>query len=183
MKTKIFVRWFIFLSGLLLLANPLRAAIYLKIEGPVIEGEVTAQNYAKQIEVLSFQQAISVLTTNAPGGPPQAGPPKASDITITKYLDKSSPTLFLQCNQGTPIAKMTFSFVTSGAQGPVRYYQVYLEQVLISGISQSSGGDRPAESVSLTFTRIRWSYWPQNADGSLGTKVESGWDYVANAPF
>jgi type VI secretion system secreted protein Hcp len=182
MRTKTLIRLLTFLALLSIAARPVSAAIYLKIEGPEIQGEVTAVNYDKQIEVLSFQQAISVLTTNVPGGPPQAGPPKAGDISITKYLDRSSPTLFLQCNQGEPIAKMTFSFVTS-SPAPVRYYQVYLEQVLISGISQSSGGDRPAESLSLTFTRIRWSYWPQNADGSLGTKVESGWDYSVNAPF
>jgi type VI protein secretion system component Hcp len=173
MKMKNWICWFVFLAVLAFVASPAGAAIYLKVEGPVIQGDVTLTGYENQISIASYEQGMGVVITSAGTNGPQASPPQASKIIITKNLDPGSVPLFAICNQGTNIAKMTFTWISSGLGGTVAYYTVYLENILVSSGTQTSSGDRPAETYSLTFRRIRWT-----SGGSV-----SGWDYVANAPF
>ena len=106
-----------------------------------------------------------------------------SSLSVMKKLDKSTPLLLLNSNQGTHIGKVTLSLVLAGVSDGL-ICTVYMEDVLIESVqhSGSSGGDdRPTESVSFACSRIRWTYFP--TPGSQAGKVESGWDYVANVPF
>ena len=56
--------------------------------------------------------------------------------------------------------------------------------VIISGISYSSSGEKPTESLSFNFGTITWEYTPINQDGKKGTKVgPKGWSLEANKPL
>ena len=49
-------------------------------------------------------------------------------------------------------------------------YALYkLEEVMISGYSLSSGGDRPMESISLNFTKIDVEQIPMKSKGETGS--------------
>src|SRR5271169_3874630 len=72
--------------------------IYLKLSG--VSGEATNSAYSNQIVVLSFTNNVTIPITMGMPGRPTFG-----DMTITKYLDVSSPTLFLDGAQGTPFTE------------------------------------------------------------------------------
>jgi type VI secretion system secreted protein Hcp len=55
--------------------------------------------------------------------------------------------------------------------------------VIVSSYSPSGsqGGDKPVESVSLNFGKIKWEYTPLGHDGKPGSKVgPMGWNAEKN---
>ncbi len=144
-------------------AMPASAAIYMKYDG--IDGEVSAKGHEKWIEIDSFQWAVSN------GG----GSAQPSEVDVSSFISAASPQLFIATVNGTTIPSATIDFVTA-AQPIQPYLQYELENVLISGYSVSSGGDRPTESLSLNFTKISFSYRPMRPDGSLGAAKTAEWE-------
>lgn len=169
------------LAGLLL---PLHRAIaafdmFLKLDG--IEGESVDARHPKEIEVLSFSQGVSTPPPLPGGG---GGRASFSDLSITKLVDKSTPTLYLKCAQGAQIKEAVLVLRLSGGSS-LEFYKIKLTDVLITSVqtSGSSGGDnRPVESISLNFSKIEWTYVPQKADGSGDTPVVTTWNLVTNTP-
>ena len=184
MKMKNLVRAFLFFAVFALLASSARATfdMFLKIEGPVIEGESTTPGYTNQMQLFSYSQGIYNPSSSDTNGV-HSGRASVSSLNVMKTLDKGSPLLLFNSNQGTRIGKVTLSLVSAGASGGL-ICTVYMEDVLIESVqhSGSSGGDdRPTESVSFACSRIRWTYYP--TPGSQAGKVESGWNYATNVPF
>ena len=62
-------------------------------------------------------------------------------------------------------------------------YTITLSDVLVSSFSQSSGGEVPAESISLNYTKIEMIYTPYDAKGTKGTPVRAGYDLTTGAKF
>jgi type VI secretion system secreted protein Hcp len=169
------------LAGLLLPLHRGLAAfdVFLKLEG--IEGESTDSKHPKEIEVLSFSHGVSTPAPLPGGG---GGKASFSDINITKVVDKSTPTLYLKCAQGTHIKEALLVLRKSGESG-FEFYKIRLTDVLITSVqtSGSSGGDnRPVESISLNFAKIEWTYIPQKADGSADAPIVTSWNLATNTP-
>jgi type VI protein secretion system component Hcp len=63
------------------------------------------------------------------------------------------------------------------------YFQYDLTEVFIDSISWggSAGGGKPSESVSVSAKSLQITYFPQNGDGTLGTKQVAGWNQTTNA--
>ncbi len=58
-----------------------------------------------------------------------------------------------------------------------------MENVIVSSYQPggSGGGDKPMESVSFNFGKLKWEYTPLNQDGKPGTKVgPMGWSLEEN---
>ena len=131
-------------------------AIYLALDG--IKGSSTDVNFKDLIELQSFQWGAGIGVGSASGGDRTTSQPSVSEITGSKQLDKSSQDLFKNLLSGTPITKGVVSFVVSSKGESIAYASLELTDVIISGFSQSSGGDFPTESVSLNFTKFDWSF-------------------------
>jgi type VI secretion system secreted protein Hcp len=88
-------------------------------------------------------------------------------------MDKTSPLLLSDILSGKDIPELDIFFVNItrgfGGLGTQVYAEYKLSDVLISGYSVSSGGDRPSESLSLNFTKIEYTYNTQNPDGTIGS--------------
>ena len=97
------------------------------------------------------------------------------NVVLTKSYDKSSPKLAEACAKGTHIPKLSLEWTTSEADG-ARYVRYELQDVMISSYSIDATGDRPMESLSLNFAKVKTTYIPQNERGKLdsGWKVEEG---------
>jgi hypothetical protein len=74
---------------------------------------------------------------------------------------------------------VVIEFVADATQ-PFLYLRYELEDVFLTSYSISSGGDRPTESVSMVYTKITMTYWPQNQDGSAGDPVVFSWNVATN---
>lgn len=152
-------------------------AIYMEIED--ITGNVTEEGHADWIEVDSLQWGVGRAISSAIGrsSDRESSQPSISEISITKLMDESSPDLFTEACTGDG-KTVTIDFCKTGTEVET-YMQYELENCMISGYSVSSGGDRPQESISLSFTKITMTYTPTEIDGTLGDPIPAGYDMQA----
>lgn len=172
-------RFLLIVVAAVLLGLPagLRAGIYLQIQSPTVQGESTVKGYEQWIIVNSFSSAFAASASGTGGGNVTVTP---SPITISKLLDKSSPTLLLGCHNGQVYGTMTLTFTQFVDNKETKYYEVKLENVRITSVSQSSSGDRPGEALTLVFNKITWTYYPTTSTGNPGTPVTATWNYAGN---
>jgi type VI secretion system secreted protein Hcp len=99
---------------------------------------------------------------------------KAEPLTIVKELDKTSPTFAQFCCNGQHIPEVTIELCRASCD-KAKYLEIRMENVLISGYSVSSGGDRPMESISLNFAKMTIDYFDQDAKDNPKTGTVA-WD-------
>lgn len=154
-----------------------KADIFIKIDG--IEGEAQDDKHKNEIEVQSFSWGVSNGGTFAAASGGGSKHASLQDVHFTKYLDKSSPKLFLASATGDHIKKAEVTFRKAGKKdGQLEYFKVTLSDLLISSyqFSDSAGHDLPVEQVSLNFSKIEFDYKEQKQDGTLGGSVKTGYD-------
>ncbi len=69
--------------------------IFLKLDG--IKGESQDNKYKDEIDVLAWSWGAAQSGTTHGGSGSGSGKVSVQDLSITKYIDKSSPTLFQHC--------------------------------------------------------------------------------------
>ncbi|WP_295634864.1 type VI secretion system tube protein Hcp [Novosphingobium sp.] len=140
-------------------------AIFLKFAD--VKGNSTDSKFKDQIVIESFQwgAGLSVGSSNAKGADRALGKASVSEITVTKHSDKSSQLLFKALLMGKQDNKATISFVATAKGESVAYAVIDLENVIVSGFSQSSGGEVPSESLSLNFTKFDWTWNDRDSTG------------------
>lgn len=159
---------------LVLFAPFAHAAIYVHIDG--IDGDVTAAGHEKWIEAVSVGYGVSRAISWATGRL-EASRPNFSEVSILKGLDISSPALLTEAAVGKPRI-WTIDFVTDTAS-PQLYYQLVLEEALISSVSHAFQSDgTPVENVSVVFAKITWMFVPFDAAGKPGSPIRGGYDVL-----
>jgi type VI secretion system secreted protein Hcp len=153
--------------------------MFLKIDD--IKGESADDKHPNEIQVLSWSWGLSQSGTAHQGAGGGAGKVNVQDLTITKYLDSSTPTLMNICCAGKHMKKALLTVRKAGGH-PLEYLKITLEDVLVSSLSPggSGGEDRVTESLSLNFARFKTEYVPQKPDGSGGPVISAGFDIAAN---
>lgn len=148
-----------------------------------VDGESADKSHAKEIDVLAWSWSMSQSGSMHVGGGGGAGKVSIQDLSLTKWVDKSSPNLMMACSSGKhyPEAKLTIR--KAGGEDPVEYLIITLKEVLVSSISTggSGGEDRLTENVTLNFGQVLVDYQPQKQDGSKdGGPVKYGWNIREN---
>lgn len=155
------------------------ADMFLKLEG--VDGESKDDSHKKEIDVLAWSWGASQSGTGHVGGGSGAGKVSVQDVSITKYVDSASHLLLLDCCNGQHIKKGTLVVRKAGAT-PLEYIKLTMEDILVThiGTGGSGGEDRLTETVTLNFSKFKYEYTPQKADGSGDGTKETGWDIAAN---
>jgi type VI secretion system secreted protein Hcp len=157
--------------------------MFLDIEGE-ISGESQDKVHTKEIDVLAWSWGVSQSGSFHVGSGGGAGKANFQDISVTKWIDKSSPVLMLYCANGDhfPSAKLT---VRKAGKNPLEYLTISMKKVLITSVSTggSGGEDRLTENVTLNFAQVLVKYIEQTPEGGEGDKPEFKWDIAANAPL
>ena len=153
--------------------------MFLKLDG--IKGESKDSKHKDEIHIESFSWGMNQTGTMGAGGGGGAGKVHVHDISITKNVDKSTPTLMLHCANGKHIKNGLVTFRKAG-EHPLEYMKIKLEDILISSVQEAGhgGGDQMSESVSLNFAKFHVEYQEQKPDGSGQPGGEMGWDVKAN---
>ena len=155
--------------------------IYLRLDG--ITGESQKKGVEGWIEIFSFGNHASNPSAVAQGTGSGSGKVDLSSIAFQKQLDTSSPNLFLTCCNGTHIATGTLVVREStGSDTTQIFYQYDLTEVYVDSISWggSTAASKPSESLTLSSKSLQITYFPQNADGTLGSKMVTGWNVATN---
>jgi type VI secretion system secreted protein Hcp len=154
---------------------------FMKIDG--IEGESTDAAHKGEIEVDSFSWGLSQSGVASATGGAGSGKVQFQDFHFMSPTSKASPKIFLGCATGQHYKEATLSCRKAGGDANsarATFMVVKMNDVLSSSYQNSGSGEQPTESVSLNFTKIEFSYRPQNSDGALGEAVTAGWDIKAN---
>jgi type VI secretion system secreted protein Hcp len=155
---------------------------FLKIEG--IDGESTDDKFSGWIQIESFSwgesNAHTVSSATKGAG---SGKVDMQDLHITKTTDSSSPTLFLDCANGTHYGSITLKCREAGGN-QIEFLTYELGQPLFCSSFQMSGSqgmNRPSESLTISYGTIKMTYQAQSsADGSAQAPVVNGWDVTKN---
>jgi type VI secretion system secreted protein Hcp len=154
--------------------------MFLDLEGE-IKGESVDSKHKDEIDVLAWSWGLSQSGTFHHGSGGGAGKANYQDLSITKYVDLSSPNLMLYCANGDHFASATLTVRKAGKQ-PLEYMKITMKQVLVTSVSTggSGGEDRLTENVTLNFAEIYYDYKKQKPDGSGEAPVSFKWKISEN---
>jgi len=168
-------------------AVPAAAAddLFLKLEG--IQGESNAAGHKDEIEILSYTQSLANSTARV-GQAGGAGKTNCNPVTITKFVDRSSPVFMLYVANGRHLTRGVITVRRTG-QAPLDYYKLTLDEVMIVEVEQSDtklnfpnpAPPKAIEKVTLLARRYTWEYMGQTPSGAP-LRVPTAWDCVLNAP-
>ncbi len=153
--------------------------MFLKLEG--IKGEAADDKHKDEIDVLAWSWGASQSGTTHVGGGSGAGKANFQDVSVTKYVDKSSHALLkaVAVGQHIPSALLT---IRKAGEKPLEYIKFTMKNCLISSVSTggSGGEDRLTENIAINFGNFQYEYTPQKADGSGDAVLPFAFDIALN---
>ncbi len=110
-----------------------------------------------------------------------AGKVNVQDVSVTKYVDKSTPTLMKLCCSGEHVSEAVLVVRKAGKEA-LEYIKITLKEVMITSTSSggSGGEERLTENITLNFSEFKYEYVPQGQDGAAAAAVPAGWDIAKN---
>lgn len=144
--------------------------MHLKFRGGsvTIEGGSTHAKHKGEIPVLAWSWGASNSGDLHSGGVSSGGKAHIQDISITKYVDKSSNALLQAACTGARIEE-AWLYVTNATGEQTDYVTLHLSNgVLITSVSTggSGGEDRLTENITLHFGKFQYGFQPQKPDGT-----------------
>jgi type VI secretion system secreted protein Hcp len=146
-------------------------AIFMEYDGGSIKGDATADSHLDWVSLTSCQFGVGrgISTPVGSAKNREASTASVSEIVVTKPMDAASGPLWRELVANTSGKPVTIDFTSTSGGADNTYMYIKLENTLVSGMSFSSGGDRPLESLSLNFTKIETKYMVQAQSGTGAT--------------
>ncbi|MGH7025064.1 MAG: Hcp family type VI secretion system effector [Caulobacteraceae bacterium] len=147
-----------------------------------LKGESKDKVHKEEIDVLAWSWSLHNSGSAHVGGGTGSGKVSVSDLSFTKYVDKSTPDLALACCNGKHYDKAVLT-VRKAGEHPLEYLVITMQHLIISSMSEggSGGEDRLTENISLNFATVKIDYKEQLETGGAGAAPTMGWDIAANA--
>lgn len=137
--------------------------IFAKIAG--IPGESANARHKDEIDLRSVDLGIASSGSATAGGGGGAGKATADEVEVTKFIDKSSTELFRRVADGKHITDALIT-VERGGDAPQPIVTYALTDVLVTKFRSHSSGNVPTESVSLSYSKIKITYFETKQDGT-----------------
>lgn len=148
-----------------------------------VAGESVDKKHPGEIDVLAWSWGLSNSGTTHAGGGGGSGKANVQDLSFTKYVDKSSPTLLAASFNGKhfPVANMVVR-KAGGKGAPIEYIKIEMTEVLVTAVSTggSGGEDRLTENVTLNFAKVKFEYTPQKPDGTPDASIPTTMNIAEN---
>lgn len=148
-----------------------------------VNGESTDAQFPKSIQVASWHWGMTQSGNTHSSTGSGAGKVSVGDLSFTKTVDSTSPTLAQACCNGTAFDKATLSMRKAGGTKPLPYLIITLKNILISNLQlgTSSGDDQQMETVTLNFGEFTYEYTSQASSGGSGATVSMSWNIPGNS--
>ena len=149
--------------------------IYMDFDG--IKGEATQEDHKWWIDVLSLTWGTgrSIDTASRDTQNREATEPDLSDVTIIKQFDSASPELFTEACAGNQGKTVKIDITSTGSPSVV-FCTYTLSNSVIDGFTVNSSGDRPTESVSISYTKLEFKFTPYDDKLGAGTPTTISYD-------
>ena len=154
---------------------------FLELNG--IRGESLDPVHKEQIEVLAWSWGASNSGTTHMGSTGGTGKANFQDISLTKWIDKSTPLLMQNLANSKHITTGKL-YVNSGTDKGTDFLIIEMTDILVT--SQSMGGSggeaRLTENITLNFAAFKLTYQQLDSAGSpIGSPIITSWDIAANS--
>ena len=139
---------------------------FLKIKG--IPGESVKDKHKDEIEIQSWSWGAANSGSHAANTGGGAGRVALNDFSFQMTVNKASPDLISACTTGKIIDEATLTCREAGGKQQ-EYLKIKFTELLISSYQTGGSGEniKPLESITFNFSRIDFSYAPQDKTGSL----------------
>lgn len=173
--------------------------MFLVFETDGLKGESSDEVYKDTIDVLAWSWGLmqpgnnsvyyrysspDKTTENSNNTP--AEKTQFLDISITKWVDQSSPELMNHCASRTliPSAKLIVRKKAKEDQKAIEYITIDMKKVMVTSVSTggSGGENRLTENISLKFEKLKYNYQKPNEAGVLETPKVFSWNTVDDLP-
>jgi type VI secretion system secreted protein Hcp len=122
----------------------------LTVDGAGVDG--TSESF----EVSGWSLGVTHAGIGGHNGGEGSGKSSLGEFTISRKQDASSVKLFKLCVSGRHFKTVTLS--VRKARSGQEYLRIYFNNVYTTGYQMSSGGDRPTESVTFSYTAMKIKY-------------------------
>jgi len=142
--------------------KPSQVGFFMSLDNNAIKGEVDNISHKDWVELLAWSWGLSNSGTTHMGGDAGQGQANLQDISVTKFLDASSPALLLASASGRYLDEVKIDVIKACNGNNYTQYAMTLRDVLITSVSSggSGGEDRLTEVVSLSMRSIETMYTP-----------------------
>lgn len=166
------------LTFLAITASSASAAGYLKIGD--IKGEAQRIGYEDWIEISGLELDIAHDSGTSVGRSRARSQAMVEPIGVYKALDKSSPYLILATLQGRSFDEVEIHFTRESERGSFAFLKYTFSNVsIVSYGTTAEDSEKPTETFSINFERIKVVYIEQGNDGSAGDEHEITYDIAA----
>ncbi len=152
--------------------------IFLKLAG--IAGESQDAKHKGEIDISGWSWGVA--QTAAPGGGGGgAGKAEFHQLSLQKLVDLASAPLLAATAKGSHIATGTLTVRRAGAT-PQEFLVVNLKDIVVNSVTMAAteAGNRPAETVALSFAQVDFEYTQFLASGAKGATKAFKWDIADN---
>ena len=143
--------------------SPGQAGIFMSIDGNAnIKGESKSKSHQDWIELLSFTEGSHVEIGGATGGARPSVKVNLEAVTVSKFMDISSPKLRLALAEGDIFTEVKIDIIKSCGGSTYTEYAITLTVSSLTSLAMESSAaeDRPSESMSFNYSRIETMYTP-----------------------
>ena len=151
--------------------DPLRTTLHYPPNNNIFEIE----DYSFDIE-----QTLNIGSQATGAG---AGKITFNPFSITRKIDKASPTLFQMSCSGSAFQNVVLLLRKSAGgstSGAVGFLTFTFKLVAIKTISWAYDPSEPREKVSFEYGGLIIEYFQQRPDGTLGSAILGGWNRIKN---
>jgi type VI secretion system secreted protein Hcp len=162
-----------------------RTAAYMQMANGAVQGEATEPSHLNWIEILwSSHKLEQPLSSGGASGARTGTKVTFSEFHVIKEIDRSSPTLYLDCASNTQIDPLVIEY-TKMAGGSKVYLKITMRKVTIGSVApvmtyRTNGEYTHLEEVTFRFEEIQWIYNQYNEAGDLLNTVTTKWKVRAN---
>lgn len=152
-----------------------------------IKGESTDKDHKDWVMITGYSQSVtqppSVTQKSAGGRSAEAA--TFSEFTVTKLMDAATPKLFEAACKGTHLKEVTIDLLRAGGDSPVKYMEIKLKEVMISGVihhgDPTGESQFPTETINMTYGAVEYTYTKQKPDGTASGNVAAKWNVAQGA--
>lgn len=152
--------------------------MHLKLTGGAITftGESKHIKHKDEIQALAWSWGASQSGSFGHGAGGGAGKANVQDISITKYIDKSSTAFIKAVVTGDHIGSVVLSVSKAGGKQE-DYFTITLTDAMVTSYSTggSGGEDMLTENVSIAFAKFDIEYFAQNDKGAVASAGKVGY--------
>jgi type VI secretion system secreted protein Hcp len=145
-------------------------------------GPSQVEGHVNEIELIHWgwgaDQVLNIGSQTSGAG---AGKIAFRSLSITKYIDKTTPVLFQFCCSGKPFkdATLTLTQPLGKDSQTTTVFTVDMKLVAVKSVTYGDAAD-PTETVEFEFGGAILTFVPHGADGRVGAAVVNGWNRVQN---